>query len=179
MIFSYSNIIKDRFKINNNKYDKLIYNYYHHYYITKISKMIKEYADTINENFINLLLESNNIEIIFYLNNSEFKLNNTIGILIYSKTYYKKEEKIYLLLYSIKRGYRNFGYGKIFLQEFIDFIKQQNKKNKKLIVHSIDSSIEFYKSSGFIPIIDNPCKYKKFFEFEKYNKNACILEQML
>ena len=105
MIFSYSNIIKDKFKINNNKNDKLIYNYYHHIYITKISKIIKEYADTINENFIDLLLESNDIEIIFYLNNSEFKLNNIIGILIYTKTHYKKEEeKIYLLLYSIKRG---------------------------------------------------------------------------
>ena len=58
-------------------------------------------------------------------------------------------------------------------------MKQQNNKNKKLIVHSIDSSVEFYKSSGFTPIIDNPCKYKKFFKFEKYNKNICILEQLL
>ena len=172
MIFLYSNIIKNILNKKFQKYDIATYNYYFDIYIKKISSIIKEFADTINEKFIDKLLESKNIEIVFYQNNSEFNIKNCIGFIIYTKT----KDKIYLLLFCIQKEYRKFGYGKLFLEEFINHI-QNFKKN--LITHSIDSSIDFYKSIGFTQIFDKIYNYKKIFQFEKYNKNAKIFELKL
>jgi GNAT superfamily N-acetyltransferase len=172
MIFFYSNILKNFLKKKYQKYDIITYNYFFNIYIKKISSMIKEYADTINEKFIDKLLESKNIEIVFYQNNSEFNIKKCIGFIIYTKT----KSNIYLLLFCIQKAYRKFGYGKIFSEEFINYI--ENLK-KNLITHPIDSSIEFYKSIGFTQIFDKIYNYKKIFQFEKYNKNAKIFELKL
>ena len=114
----------------------------------------------------------------FYLNNSVFAINNIIGITIYTKTinYRTKQENIYLLLFCIDKNYRMFGYGKIFLDEFIEYIKKSSKKNKNLILHPIDSSINFYESYGFKKIENKPYSYKKLFKYEKYHKNIIILK---
>jgi len=174
MIFILSKIIKEKLK-EKNIYNKETYENYFRKYIYIISYLIKEYADTINERFIDLLLKSKNIDIGLYLINSEFKIKDIIGFCIYSNTGIKKE-KIYLLLFCIKKTYRKFGYGKTFLEEFIEYMKIQNKQ--KIITHSIDESIKFYKFIGFI-ISNKIYNYKKIFEFEKYNKNAKILELIL
>ena len=83
MIFSYSEMVKNKIKkVNvcyNTLYDKgkLI-----------IFQKIKEFANTINELFIErlFLFNNNDIEIIFYSNDSYFSMKNCNGIIIYTKT---------------------------------------------------------------------------------------------
>jgi ribosomal protein S18 acetylase RimI-like enzyme len=181
MIFLLSKIIKDKLKKKlkekHIKYNKEIYKYYFDIYVKKISNIIKTFADTINEKYIDLILNSNNIDIILYGINNNFNIKNIIGFIIFSKTGVK-QDKIYLLLICIQKEYREYGYGKSFIGEFIDFINKSltfNNKYKQIITHSICKSIEFYKSTGFIQITNNIHHYKKIFEFEKYNKNAIIL----
>lgn len=172
MIFLYSTMIKNKLKNNKNSY-----NYYHNVGLKKILPLIKKYADTINEKFIDDLLKHTDIEIMFYLNNSIFSINNIIGIIIYTKTinYHTKQEYIYMLLLCIDKNYRMFGYGKIFLDEFIEYIQNSSKRNKNVILHPLDSCINFYKTYGFKEIESKSYIYKKLFKYEKYNKNKLIL----
>ena len=168
MIFSYSEMVKNKVKKVNVCYNTL----YDNGKIIIFQK-IKEFANTINELFIErlFLFNNNDIEIIFYSNDSYFSMKNCNGIIIYTKT----KDKIYLLLICINNKYRNIGYGSIFLQEFIDYIRNKYK-NKKIILHSIEQTIGFYKKAGFIEILEKPIKYKKLFKYEKYDKNIKLLE---
>lgn len=179
MIFLYSDYLKDKLIKKYNNYDIYLYDKYYKIGIYKISPIIKEYADNINEGFIDFILNSNNIEIVFYSNNSTKSINNNLGIIIYTKStnIYNKQKKnnIYLLLLCIKKKYRKFGYGKVFLEEFIDYIKNLNNNDKTIVLHPLISSVYFYKTFGFSEIIDKPYNYKKLFKFEKYNKDISLL----
>lgn len=177
MIFLYSDLLKDKLKKKYNKYDKYLYDEYYKIGITKISLLIKEYADNINESFIDFLVNSDNIEIVFYSNDSNKSITDNIGIIIYTKSINNKtkKENIYLLLLCIQKEYRKFGYGKILLEEFIKYIKDLNTNDKKIILHPLISSIYFYKTFGFSEILDKPCNYKKLFKFERYNKEISLL----
>lgn len=185
MIFLYSSIIKNKLnKLYNlkklNKYDNNTYNYYYKLGLEQIIPILKEYADTINETFLEKLIYQDDIDIMFYSSNTEFALKNCQGIIIWTKTLNSsKEEKIYLLLLCIQKYYRKYGYGTVFLQEFIEFIKIQNTKSKRIILHSIETSVNFYKSVGFTEVPDKPSNYKKLFKFEKYNKKALLLNLQL
>jgi hypothetical protein len=95
MIFLYSDFLKDKLNKKYGKYDKCLYDKYYKIGINIISHIIKEYADNINEGFIDFILDNNNIEIVFYSNNSNKSLNNNIGIIIYTKStnIYSKQKK--------------------------------------------------------------------------------------
>jgi ribosomal protein S18 acetylase RimI-like enzyme len=166
MIFSYSELVKNKAKKYNLNYDKLYKNG-----LNTIKLLVKEYADTINETFIDQILNHDDIYFILYSNNVQFLIKNCIGVIIYTKT----NDKIYLLLICIDKKYRKYGYGKLFLNEFIEYIKLKHTKNKKMILHSIDKSIEFYKTFGFLEVENSPRKYRKLFKYEKYNKYANLL----
>ncbi len=167
MIFSYNDIIIKKIKNSKITYDVLF-----NYGITTIKSIVKNFADTINDTFIDQLFQHNDINFIFYTTDNIFSIKKTIGIIIYTKT----NDKIYLLLICIDKKYRNFGYGKVFLEEFIQYVKNTYKKNKKIILHTIDKTISFYESIGFIQINCKPYKYKKIFKYEKYNKNINLME---
>lgn len=178
MIFSYKELAKKSFLKRYKKYNKINYENYYYSGINYIKPKVIEFADTINENFIDSIFCNNDIEFIFYSTDTTFSLKYCKGIIIYTKSYNSitKEENIYLLLICVDRHYRKFGYGKVFLEEFIDYMKETNNKNKKIILHSLDKSINFYKNIGFTDIEDSPNKYKKLFKYEKYDKNINLLE---
>jgi ribosomal protein S18 acetylase RimI-like enzyme len=160
-------------------------NYLHYFDIGKnmIFNILKtDYIDNINENFIDNILNSNNIKIIFYLHNNKFSIKNSIGISVYCIIQNNIDIKFYLLLFGINKKYRNLGYGTDFLNLFINYCKSFNNplnKNKSIILHSLDSSYEFYKSLGFIDVNEEKYKYRKLFQYEKYDKNTLILQLKL
>jgi len=108
MIFSYNDIVK---KIAKNK--KINYKELYFYGLSKLKPKIIEFADTINDTFIDIILNHEDIYILLYCNDIKFKISNCCGFIIYAKT----NDKIYLLLLCISKKYRKFGYGKIFLEE--------------------------------------------------------------
>ncbi len=167
MIFSYSDLVKNKAKKKKLNYTQLYING-----LETLKPMIKKYAETINEGFIDQILNDNDIEIMLYCSNTNFSINNCSGFIIYTKTI----DKIYLLLLCVNKQNRKFGYGKVFLEEFIEYIKNKHKKNKKLVLHPLDNTVSFYKTFGFNEINCEPNKYKKLFKYEKYDKNANLLE---
>lgn len=54
--------------------------------------------------------------------------------------------------------------------------KKTHSKNKKIILHPIEKSIEFYKTFGFVQTNCEPNKFRKLFKYEKYDKNTCLFE---
>jgi ribosomal protein S18 acetylase RimI-like enzyme len=170
MIIDFSNIVKQRYP-----------NDYLHYFNTGkniISELLKsDYLDNINENFIDNILSSNKIKIMFYSHNNKFSMKNNIGIAVYYIIENTKKTKFYLLLFGISKKYRGLGYGSDFLNMFIDYCKSFNdQSNKSIILHSVTSSYDFYKSLGFTNIVEDKHKYRKLFQYEKYNKDTLILQ---
>lgn len=169
MITDFSDIVKQKYKNN--------YSYYFNIGKNMICKLLQtDYLDNINEEFIESIFNDNNIKIIFYSYNSNFTIKNNIGIAVYNIIKTNKESKFYLLLFGINKKYRNLGYGSTFLNMFINYCKLFNKIiNKTIILHSLKVSYDFYKSCGFIDVIDKKYKYRKLFQYEKYNKDIIIL----
>jgi GNAT superfamily N-acetyltransferase len=172
MIIDFLDIIKKKYSKN--------YNYYFDIGKKLISNILKEdYLENVNDNFIDNIINSNNIKIIFYSHNQNFSIKNNIGILIYYITQNNKEIKFYLLIFSINKKYRGCGYGSDFMNYYINYCKKyknQYNKSKCIILHSLYSSYNFYKSLGFIDITNNKYKYKKIYQYEKYNKNILLLQ---
>ena len=173
MIKDFSEIVKQKYPNN--------YNYYLNKGKNMISNILKlDYFDNINNIFIDNVLNSTNIKIIFYSHNNKFSIKNNIGISIYYIVKNNKETKFYLLLFGINKKYRGIGYGSDFLNIFINYCKSINcKLNKSIILHSIISSYNFYKKFGFVDITEKKYKYRKLFQYEKYNKNTQILQLKL
>jgi len=192
MIWPYSQIVKNKLEKLFGSYDDLTYNNYYMSGLPHIIPMIKLFAETISGEFIDRLffklsepidsieklVKKGELEIVIYSSNTEFKLRNSQGFIIYTKTTHSvtKEEKIYVLLLCIDKPYRKFGYGKVFMEEFIDYIKKSNTKSKRIILHSLDSSLSFYQAFGFTEIQDKTTNYKKLFKYEKYEKDTVLLQ---
>ncbi len=196
MIIQYSQFVKTKLSKwfgPDKSYSMETYNYYYLAGLSYIIPLIKQFAETVNENFIDhlfhhkikdpavsieKLVSRGEIEIIIYSSDTQFKLANAKGFIIYTKTTHSvtKEEKIYLLLLCVNKTYRKYGYGKVFMDEFIQFIKNSNSKSKRVILHSLDTSLQFYKSFGFTEVPDKVTNYKKLFKFEKYDKETVLLE---
>lgn len=195
MIIQYSQFVKTKLSKwfgSEKSYSSETYNHYYLVGLSLIIPLIKQFAETVNENFIDNLFHKiqdpavsieklvtrGEIEIIIYSSDSQFKLSNAKGFIVYTKTTHSvtKEEKIYLLLLCVNKTYRKYGYGKVFMDEFIQFIKNSNSKSKRVILHSLDTSLQFYKSFGFTEVPDKVTNYKKLFKYEKYDKETVLLE---
>jgi hypothetical protein len=191
MIFQYRQIVKEKLLKLNENYDESTYNKYYLSGLTHIIPLIKHFAENVNDNFIDILFHKiynetdsiekivnrGELEIVLYLSNTNFSLKNCQGFIIYTKTTHSvtKEEKIYVLLICIDKPYRKFGYGKVFMEEFIQDIKNTNTKSKRIILHSLDSCLNFYLGLGFTQVPDKITNYKKLFKFEKYDKESVLL----
>lgn len=191
MIFLYSQIVKEKLKKMYETHDDNTFNKYYLSGLNKLIPMIQLFAETVDNGFINYLfhriynetesieklVNKGELEILIYSSNTQFKLKNSQGFIIFTKTTHSvtKEEKIYVLLVCIAKPYRKYGYGKVFMEEFIDHIKKTNIKSKRIILHSLDSSLNFYLALGFTVVPDKATNYKKLFKFEKYEKDTILL----
>lgn len=113
----------------------------------------------ISNNYICDILSCENTEIMFYSfdnsNEDNVDLNNCPCCLIYKIQKTEDEINVFIMFLATKYRFRNLGYAKIFLNEFMDFIVCQHKneynvfKNINIILDSIESSVCFYEKIGF------------------------------
>ena len=128
-----------------------------------IKKQSNLYIENINEQFIDIIFADNKNKIILFNIDSIFNTNNITSILVYHKVTSPIEIKYYILLLGTNCNFRNLGYANIILNEFIEWIKK-NKSNKKikLIVKSVDSSLQFYLKFGFVKSNSNNRLFYKY-----------------
>jgi len=160
-LYDYDNIIKKKYKYykkyNSNKILNINLKEFRNIGIEKINKILYLYFSNINNEYVKNVITKKN-KIIFLCIDNIFSLENITTILIYHKT---KNNKYYILLLGTHEKIRNYGYGKIMLDKFINLIKIKNKSsNIKIILKSTQLSINFYKSYGFI---EGKLKFNKLF----------------
>ena len=143
----------------------------------QIFKIFPNYFGNISNEYIHSLLLDKNNHIIFNSIDSQFSISNITSILIYHKTKSKYFNKYYILLLGTHYKCRHVGYGKLFLDEFITWIKQSNNINNKIILKSTNSSINFYISYGFTKTNISYCKLLyKYEPLTEFKNNTNILE---
>ena len=120
--------------------------------------MFNDYFENITKEYIEYLLRDKNNHILFYCIDNVFTKSNIVSLLIYHKIYVKKNDKCYILLLATQQNFRNMGYGKVFLDEFIEFMKK--KKDITIYLKATEKSKNFYISYGFI---EENIKGKKLF----------------
>lgn len=187
VLFFFDSIIKIKYKkfLSNNldKNKNITLSEFKKSATKQILKIFPLYFLNINEKYIeNILLDQNNY-IVFYCMDVNFLLSNITSILIYHKIKIKELIKYYILLLGTHYKFRNVGYGKLILDEFIIWIKLSNTKNNKtkLILKSVKSSMDFYLSYGFVQSnISNSNSNRLFYKYEpKLVKNYKYILELI
>jgi ribosomal protein S18 acetylase RimI-like enzyme len=176
MIFDFEKIIKNKHKFNN-------LDTFEEYRIKSIEKLLiitPNYFTGISENYIKSILSNNNkIKILFITIGQKLITNDIISIIIYHKTQSIDKIKYYILGFGIHKRFRKYGYGKNSLDEFIQWIKKNNKsgKEKIILLKSIESSLNFYITYGFVQtdLMSN----KLFYKYEPNNELKLNQEKIL
>lgn len=120
--------------------------------LDKIHVIFNFYFTGISKDYIDGLITRDKVKIAFICLGEKFLLEDIVSIIIFHKTISLNKIKYYLLAFGIHKKFRKFGYGKYSLDEFIKWIKLSNIKSKQclLLLKSLESSLVFYLSYGFI-----------------------------
>lgn len=130
-----------------------------------------DYCDNINEKYIDNLINDKKNKIL--INGIDDNLNNITSFIIFRKIILKKEVNYIILLMGVHKEYRRYGYGKILLDEFIEYIKNsKTNKPKNIILHSLESSEEFFLNYGFLKIKNS--RFIKNYEGWKSNNDHLV-----
>ena len=187
VLFDFDTIISDRYKFlkSNNpaKLNSLDLIQFKQKGIEQITKIFPFYFGNINQIYLTNVLSNNKTKIILSCIDNKFDLNNITSILIYHKTKLLHLTKFYILALGTHERFRKFGYGKIILDEFVQWIKQTNKSvgQKKIILKSLETSMGFYNTYGFV-LTDlklNKLFYKYETNLELKNNPEKILEYVV
>jgi len=159
MIFRFEEVYDQKYIIKN-KLQKInrksqSYKDYKKNIINAKIKFTKTYAGNINDKFITRICKDRLNKFIFYGMNSELSFNELSSIVIYRKTVAdSKKIRLVIMLIAVHPDLRNCGYGKITLNEFINFVYKKNKIIE-IFLHSLDTSLYFYFNFGFKKINTN------------------------
>jgi hypothetical protein len=141
---------------------------------SELCKFMCNFSNKINDKYIyGLLCKSKNNIVLYSFDNSgsEIDINNCPCSLIYYVDYNNDEINICIMFIATKYQVRNSGYASIFIEEFINFIKNKfinsnSKYNKiNIVLDSIMEAVTFYEYIGF-----------KWVTTDKYNKIFNITE---
>lgn len=180
VLFEFDKIVKSKYKNYINKSCSSIdFEEFKKKCLTSISKIFYLYFTGISADYINNIIMNNKVRILILCVNDKFSFQNIISIIIYHKTSSMDKIKYYLLAYGIHKKFRKYGYGKYSLDEFIDWIKisTNNNKRRTILLKSLESSMSFYLSYGFI--LTDLASNKLFYKYEpndelKFNKEKIL-----
>jgi hypothetical protein len=146
--------------------------------LTKIKKIFENFFTNLNMEYIENLLKYKKTKLLFSCSDINFNVKNIKSILIYYNTKSNNCNKYYILALGTHYKYRGYGYGKILLDEFIDLISNTKSKcNKKILLKSVESSLNFYYTFGFIE--STLQTNKLFFKFEPSSELKANADKLL
>lgn len=131
-----------------------------------------KYSNNINDKYLKIIKDDNkNKMMICCIDNNEY---NITSFIIYRKIILKNEINFIILLISVHEEFRNNGYGKIILDEFIEYINLNTKTEKhiNIIIHSLESSEIFFINYGFEKIKNS--RFLKIYEGWKSNSDILL-----
>jgi ribosomal protein S18 acetylase RimI-like enzyme len=143
--------------------------------LEELYDFMSDFSTKISDYYIyNLFCQTKNKIVLYsFDNNSEPDINNCPCGLIYYVDCIGDEVNIYIMFIATKYKFRNLGYASIFIEEFINFIKNKfihtksnNGKNYNkvnIVLDSILEAVTFYEHIGF-----------KLIKTDKYNEKFNI-----
>jgi len=140
--------------------------------------------NNIHQKYIfNVLGNTKNI-VAFHCIDNEFDLKNCPSMLVYRKHIVNNEIIYYILIACTQRKFRSQGYASKLLDGVIERIKRENDdqhKNIKIILSSVEESVVFYENYGFKWTKDSITQHNMLMRFEKYDpkKEYFIMELSL
>ena len=179
VLFDFDSVIKQKYdEYVNLNLEPISFDSYKKIGLDKIKKIFEYYFTNLNQIYVDNLIKCEKTKILFLCSETKFNIKNIKSILLYVKTKTNDCVKYYILAFGTHYQYRKFGYGKILLDEFIEMVKKSKTKfNKKILLKSVESSLNFYLTFGFVPT--QLKSNKLFFKFEpavelKTNKNKLL-----
>jgi len=150
--------------------------------LDELYKFMCDFSSKISDNYIfHLFCQPKNKIVLYSFDNSIIDIYNCPCGLIYNVGYIDGEMNIYIMFIATKYRYRQAGYASIFIEEFINFIKDKyvikHDKNDKynkinIVLDSIMEAVTFYEHIGFkwvrtdkyndIFAITKDCDYEHF-----------------
>ena len=146
--------------------------------LAKIYSVSMFYFANINLNYVKSLLQYEKIKILCYCLNDTFSIKNTVSMIFYHKTTNNNINKYYILLFGIHDRYRNCGYGKCVLDEFVNYIKSKKTKyQNKILLKTVSKSYNFYLEYGFVKA--ELSKNKLFYKYENMDGTNNDIDKIL
>ena len=182
VLFEFDKIIKDKYdnyiQIHHNK-ERISFDEFKSKGLKQFSNLFPFYFSGINQCYTDNILNSNKTHILISCMGNNFDIKNITSILIYHKTITSDYIKYYILLLGTHERFRKYGYGKIIMDEFIEFVKKLNiyEKKIKILLKSLESSMRFYSSNGFIK--SELKSNRLFFKYETTNELKLNQEKIL
>jgi len=143
--------------------------------LDELYHFMSDFSSKINDDYIyDLFCKAKNEIVLYSFDNSETDINNCPCGLIYHVDCIGDEMNINIMFIATKYKFRNLGYASIFIEEFINFIKNKYvtetnnscKYNKiNIVLDSIMEAVTFYEHIGF-----------KWVRTDKYNEIFNIFE---
>jgi hypothetical protein len=186
VLFEFDNIIKDKYykyveKNNNDNNEILNFDEFKYNGYIQFSKIFPFYFSGVSKNYIENVLYSDKTHIIVSCIGDKFDIKNITSILIFHKTKSSNLTKYYVLLLGTHERFRKYGYGKVILDEFIEFVKKSNKSEKKIkiLLKSLETSIQFYLSNGFVQTQSELKSNRLFYKYETTDELKLNQEKIL
>lgn len=181
VLFEFNEIIKNKYI---NQQNILNYDEFKIKALDIFSSILVFYFSRINQKYIENILYFEKTNIFISCIDNKFNSKNITSILMCHKTESSNIIKYYILLLGTHERFRKFGYGKVILDEFVDYIKKKsnstnNKRKIKIILKSLESSINFYLDYGFVKSNSKVITNKLFYKYEtlselKSNKDKIL-----
>ena len=134
-----------------------------------VKSNIRKYAPNVSNSYIEKICKDKNNKIHFYGIGNNIKISEIAGICVTRRILNNKEKSRHVILViAVHPNVRNCGYGTIFLDELVEFLK----KNKKIeiILHSLKEAVSFYHKYGFSHM-DSNNSHRFIFDYEGINEN--------
>lgn len=133
---------------------------------TNIFDFIYKFSENINKLYVEKLLNRKGKNNRILLISNDDNADNIIGVIIDRKVMNNKDKIRYaVFLFAIISNLRGKGYGSSSLKSYHNFVIKK-KKQTEIVLHSLNSSINFYKKFGYYQISINYF----LMNFESYNK---------
>ena len=135
----------------------------------KLYEIFCKMAKTINMFYIYQLFAADNKIVLYSIDNPLVDVKNCPCGLIYKIEKKEDELNIYILFIATEYRYRKTGYASLFINEFIDFIKEKYSSkytNISIVLDSVEQAVTFYEHFGFIWTTTEK-KYDSLFNIDK------------
>ena len=136
----------------------------------RVMKIFCGMAKKLNENYIYDLFASEHEIILYSIDNTFVDIDNCPCGLIY-KVEEGEETNVYIMFIATQYRFRKVGYASIFINEFIDLMKQKYK-NVSIVLDSVETAVTFYEHLGFK---GTPKKYDEIFGVDENNMHEHII----